>query len=187
MRMLDEKNAFVLLCFLCLWLSVAFFHFVHVPLQEEKAAILEDAEQISMEIIEIENFMNKHTNLKEYAADLSKQMEKADHALPDSMAQSSIISLFQHHALDQQIQLASITPGQAKREHDLLMLPINIKLKCNYFQLLDFLKAIQEDGRFLKINQVVVHTTDDKLSFEIEAIAYAMEAPQGTGMEPALP
>ena len=177
MRTTDEEKLFALICALCVFLFVAFFYFVHIPLQEETQQLEREAKDLSAQIIAVENFANKHQDIKEYSAAISKRQEKADRALPDSLEQSTVISLLQHHALNQQIQLVSITPGQTKTEHELIMLPIQIKLNCNYFQFLDFLKAIQEDGRFLQISRLGAHSTDDKLSFEIEATVYAM-APQ---------
>lgn len=56
-----------------------------------------------------------------------------------------------------------------------MVLPIQIKLNCDYFQLLDFLQSLQEEERFMKLDQLCVRTIDDRLSFEIEAAVYAME------------
>ncbi len=175
MQKLDEKTAFCLLCFLCCCIGAAFFCFVHIPAREDLCLLREEAALVSGEIVDIENFTNKHRDLKAYTEDIKKQLEKAKHALPDTVEQSSVVSLLQHHALIKGIQLTSITPGQTKREHDLLMLPIRVKINCNYFQLLDFLKALEEDDRFVKINQLCVHETDGRLSFEIETTVYAMD------------
>ena len=174
MRMPDEKEQFALVCTFCVWLSAAFFYFVHIPLQEETRQLEQEAQDLSRQIIDIENFANKHQNLKEYAGDISKRQEKADRALPNTLEQSAIISLLQQHALNRGIRLVSITPGQTKTEHELIMLPIRLSLNCNYFQLLDFLKSLQEDERFLQISRLDAHSADDKLTFEIEAVAYAM-------------
>ena len=178
MRKPDEKEKFVMICTLCVWLSFAFFHSVHIPAQKEIQQMEHEAADLSLKIIDIENFANKHQNIKEYAADISKRQEKVDKALPNALEQSSVINLLQRHALNRQLQLVSITPGQTKTEHGLTMLPLQIKMNCDYFQLLDFLKAIQEDARFLQITRLGAHSADDRLSFEIEANVYSMAEQQ---------
>lgn len=169
-----KKEPFVLICALCVLFSIWFFYFVHVPLLESSAQLEDETKKLSEEIIAIENFSNGHPNLREYAADIARQREMADRALPDRMEESAVISLLQQHALQQQTRLVSIIPGQLQREQDLLMLPIQLRLDCNYFQLLDFLNAIQSDDRFLRINRLAAHSKDGKIAFEVEAIIYAV-------------
>lgn len=175
MERLDEKRVFVLVCFLWFSLTIAFAFLVHLPLMEEVEEIRRETGLVSQEVISIENFTNKHVNLKEYAEDIGKQHERAEKALPSELEQSAVIGMLQRNALRHQIRLVSVSPGQIKKESRLMVLPIQIKLNCDYFQLLDFLQSLQEEERFMKLDQLCVRTIDDRLSFEIEAAVYAME------------
>ena len=113
--------------------------------------------------------------LKEYAEDVGKRHERAERALPGELKQSDVIGMLQRNALRYQIQLVSVSPGQIKKESSLMVLPIQIKLNCDYFQLLDFLQSLQEEERFIKLDKLCARTVDNRLSFEIEAAVYAME------------
>ena len=175
MERLDEKRVFFLVCTIWILISVAFVFLVHFPLREEAEEIRRETGLVLQEVISIENFTNKHVNLKEYAEDVSKRHERAEKALPGELEQSVVIGMLQRNALQHRIQIVSVSPGQIKKESSLTVLPIRIKLNCNYFQLLDFLQSLQEEERFMKLDQLCVRTVDSRLSFEIEAAVYAMK------------
>lgn len=175
MERLDEKRVFFLVCILLVFMTVAYSLLIHFPFREEAAEIRRETDLVSKEVISIENFTNKHVNLKEYAEDVGKRHERAERALPGELKQSDVIGMLQRNALRYQIQLVSVSPGQIKKESSLMVLPIQIKLNCDYFQLLDFLQSLQEEERFIKLDKLCARTVDNRLSFEIEAAVYAME------------
>ncbi len=170
----DHKSIFVLVCFMCFWAAASFYYFIHIPATEEAAEMELERNRLEREIIDIENFSNKHRDIRTYSAEISKQQTTLDRALPDNLKESTVIMLLQQHALSHQIHVLSITPGQRKEDSGLTILPLQLQLECDYFQLLDFLQAIQEDDRFLQISRLDVHSVDDRISFEIEFLAYAM-------------
>lgn len=171
----DERKVFGMVCILWLLLTLLFVFTVHYPIREEAEAIRRETELVTKEVVSIENFTNKHLNIKGYAEEVGKRHERADRALPNELEQSAVLGMLQRNALNNKVQLVSVSPGQIKKESRLMELPIQIKLSCNYFQLLDFLKTLQDEERFVKLNRLNVRTVDNRLSFEIEAAVYALE------------
>ncbi len=174
MKKPDEKSLFLLICFLCGWSIAGFLHFIHDPILEETEGINAEKEELLREIIDIENFSNQHRDMKQFSAEVSKQQEKVDRALPDELTESRVIHLLQQHALKHHIRILSISPEQQKEESGLTVLPLQLKLDCSYFQLLDFLRDIQEADRFVRISRLEVHNQEGRLLFNLEASVYAM-------------
>ncbi len=174
MKKPDDKSLFLLVCIICALIIVVFFSFIHEPLLQETAELNAEKELLIRQIIDIENFSNKHQDIRKYSAEVSRQQETADRALPDVLMESQVIQLLQQHAIKHHIQILSISPRQRKEETGLTVLPLQLKLDSNYFQLLDFLRDIQETGRFIKISHLEVHNQEDRLLFTLEASVYAM-------------
>ena len=55
-------------------------------------------------------------------------------------------------------------------------LPIQVKLYGGYFQLLDFLEALENSDRFFVIRKLEIHSKDENLDCVLDMEIYAREA-----------
>ena len=174
MRRIGGRELFSVVCCACAWALAAFYFFVHEPWQEEREVLRISCAKEEQEILGIENFMNAHRDLEEFSRETAKHQELSLKAMPREMEQGAFLEFLQGLALGKGIELTGVVPGKSISEGDVLVLPLQVNLKCNYFQLLDFLKGLQEGERFLQIRNAKIHSDKGKLACQLELAIFTI-------------
>ena len=174
------KAWFWLSCAISSALAAGFLFAVHLPLREELALAREESAICGAEILEIENFMNENGDMKVYEAEALKKKELADRALPDMVNESALVAFINGCAASRNLSLLSAIPGRQAADRGISVIPIQIKLRCDYFQLMDFLGDIDGSGRYLEVGNLSVKGVDGELECKMDIIAYSMDGGSGT-------
>lgn len=96
--------------------------------------------------------------------------------LPESMEQGRFLSLLQQEALRHGVVLTEVMPGSARSTERFAELAVETEICGSYFQVLDFLEAMEQSGRFLRIENTKVKSENGLLHCRILFKIYAMKA-----------
>ena len=166
---------------LCMSMIAAYRLLYHLPLEREILQLGLERQQTAQQIINVLNFKNEYGSLDEYMRELEERRFVVDRALPPQLEQGEFINYIQRTALANQVRLISLTPGAVENVEDdalpILRLPLRLKIECDYFKLLDFLKALEDGERFINIEQFDVSRKDDGelLDCELDVILFAIK------------
>lgn len=174
MRKLTGKEKMALVCCTGIWILIAFFLFPHAAWQEEREQIYKEQAATEQELIAVENFINAHGNMDEFYREMEEHQEHSLKAMPEEMEQGRFLEFLQRLALGCHVELLGVAPGEKIQEGDVAILPIRVQLRCRYFQLLDFLKGLQEGDRFLQVRDAKIHSDREGLACEIDLVIFAM-------------
>lgn len=169
----EQQIALLLLLLAMLSLAGGIYFF-----QEQRAELLEKQEKAGRnqrEILQIENFMNAHLQEEDCAAELKKREELVQEQLPESMEQGKFLSMLQQKSLQHGAVLTEVIPGKARNLEQFAELSIETEVCGSYFQLLDFLEAMEQGGRFLRIENTKVKSENGTLHCRILFKIYAMK------------
>ena len=175
MRKWKGRECFALVCCLCIWAMMAFYFFPHASWQEEAASVQEAQEREERDLVALENFMNAHRDLDAFSQETAKHQSLSMRAMPEELEQGAFLEFLQRLAIGNQMELLGVIPGKSVQEKDVLALPVQVKLSCNYYQLLDFLKGLQDGERFLQIRNARIHSEDGRLLCQLDLAIFAMK------------
>ena len=176
MIFMKRKKFFLLFITSLLLIGTAFFIVVY---QEQREELLAKSQQIEIQratLLSVQNFMNAHLDMNAYKQDLVMQQKIVNDLLPEHMEQGTWLEILQAKAFAHKVQINGILPGQAMKNDALYVQPVKMKISCTYFQLVDFLKALEETERFLGAKKLHIRGNDEgKLSCEVDMQIYSME------------
>lgn len=140
----------------------AFFLLICQPQQEECARMESRLAERQVQIVSVQNFMNEHIPMDVYETEIENKNQRLHKILPDDLEQSRFIGTVQQEAFKRHIIVAGIVPGKVQENGKLIVQPVQIVIHCGYFSLLDFLEALEQSERFLRMENVDVHSLDEQ-------------------------
>ena len=177
MRKWRGKEFFAVTCCACAWILAAFYFFPHEQWKEEAEQAYAEQAKEEQEIVGIENFMNAHRDMEEFSRETAMHQEMVLKALPEDMEQGAFLEFLQRLAIGHQIELLGVFPGKSSQEKDgVMVLPVQVKMNCSYFQLLDFLRELQEGERFLQVRNARIHSDGRRLTCQLDLAIFAMKS-----------
>ena len=163
----------------CVAIAAAYWFLYHQPLERELVSLGLERQRTTQQIVDILNFKNEYGSLEDCMLELDEQFRDAERALPQQFFQGEFINYIQSTAIEKGVRLISLTPGTVESAADqslpLVRLPLRIKIECDYFRLLDFLKALEESERFINIESFTATSRDDRLDCELNVILFALD------------
>ncbi len=181
------RKIFLSTVLLCLAAVAAYFFLYHQPLERKILQLELDRRKAAQQSVDIINFKNRHGDLSKLMLDLNEQRNDLERALPPQLSQGEFINYMQSTALAHQIRLLEITPNTPTRDEALPItrLPIRVHIECTYFELLDFLKALEQSERFIDIKNFKATSTSEgaRLNCELELMIFAAEIEEDTDAE----
>ena len=174
-RVTAKKRYLLLAAAICLLLIVIYIFLLRAPLHGAAASAEARAQVAAAQVLKVTNFHNAHiSDEKKYEQDLQQRQERANQALPDDIEQGRIVGYLQSKALASQLELCELTPGELRVQDGLRVLPLKLKLRGNYFQLLDFLEQLQNGERYTIIQNPQVKSKNECLECILEIDAFSM-------------
>ena len=184
--------------FFCAFLILAYLNFFRPAIQQSTAQLELERQQIIKIHDNITNFKNKYGDLDEYMQKIEERYQLTNKSLPENLMQGEFITFLQKAAMENQIKIISLTPSTAKQlEIDsadlstsnvgqqinteliqgLNMLPINLKIECDYMELINFLKLLETSERLVQIKNFSIDSKDggEKLICEICLLIFSLE------------
>lgn len=137
-------------------LLLAFYFFVHLPLQELCEEKSNQSIKFHEETVELQNFQNAHLDEQEYKKGLMERLERAEKALPPHLGQGEFLGRIQRTALGTGLKLEQAIPQERQQVEECVALPVQLKVTGDYFQLLGFLQQLRVDERFYQLQQMKV-------------------------------
>ena len=147
--------------------------FIHVPLQAERQACREEVRTLQRQIVAVTNYQNAHLDLSAYGQELTDRKARADKALPAELAQGDFLSLLQREALRHHVALQQVTPQAVQRQQDMQVLPVEVRFRCTYFDLLAFLRGLRESERCIQVERTAVRQQEGRLDCVLVLRIYA--------------
>ena len=174
-RIFSSKQSIFITIIICAGMVAAFYFFVHIYYQQKILWSNLECKKLTQVSTNILNYKNKYGNLDDYINKLEERYKLASASLPIEMNQGEFLNFLQQIALENQIKISSIVPSSIQpvdeatknySENDIKIdevenntknislnkLSININTESGYFQLINFLKAIEASERLVKID-----------------------------------
>ena len=152
MKRRKEQTAFCLLAAASVLLGLAFYAFVWLPqraeLREKEAAALE----LRREIERIAAFRRANPQPKDETEALLARETLLETMLPSRMDESGFFAETERRAKDAGLELRGIAPEQPALSDGLAREKVRLSVRGEYFALLDFIFALEQRGRFVKID-----------------------------------
>lgn len=145
---------------------------MHRPLQIKTEAMAQQAQQLQTEAAAVQAKQNS-ADFRALTQKLEETKRQTDKALPEDLAQGKFLTTLQQKANAHHLLLQKIAPGKASQSDDLQMLPIQLRLSGSYFSLLDFLRDLREEDRYVQIVQASAETGDEGLTSELTVCIFA--------------
>jgi len=154
-------------------IGLLFFFALYQPkqqaLQEKKFLLGAQREQL----ISLKNFLNAHPDLAAYEKEIAEKENKVAIMLPEHMQLSPFVSDMQKLAVRSNVVLASIKPDKINSQADYDELAVAVEATGNYFQLLAFLKAVENMPRFVRVRQMLIQAEEKQLRGRFLLVVYA--------------
>lgn len=160
----------------CVMMMAGWYWLIHEPLSVGRQKMEMEAEQAMAQTVAVENYQHAHLDFSVYQKDLSGQQERADKALPDEMEQGKFLGLLEYTAKRNHVELEQVEPGQTFQMEEACVLPIKVRFRCGYFDLLAFLREAGDGERFIRIDRVAVHGEHDGLDCTMNLSVFSLPA-----------
>lgn len=158
-----------LLCF-----ALVYF-FVHGPMQARREQAQTEALAMRREIQAVEAYRKAHAAEPSYEKDLLARQARADQALPDRLEQGVFLGKLQQLAFQHKIKLTQVVPKAAAVRDGLQVMPVEVRFRSSYFELLSFLRSLREDDRYIQVARTTVQEKDGALNCQLELRIYAVK------------
>ena len=154
-----------------------FFCFI-VPEQQariaNRQAILEEHQTHRSEL---KKFMELHSDLKEYESGLTRQLQQIRRLMPGEMDTADFIHYTERTAEKTQVTIRGMQPLPPVGSDGYFMQQLRIDLNGNYFQLMDFLSALEQGPRFVRFISISIQSKEQEyLEGSLELLIYALSA-----------
>lgn len=158
---------------ICLLLLASGYFFIHKPLVDMEQEARQVAEKSRTDLVAVDNYQNNHMDMAAYEKELVEHQARANLAMPDSLEQGTFLGMLQQEALRNHIELKQVVPKPVQQDGNLLILPVEVKMHCDYFSLLSFLQGIKECERYIQIEHTAVHEDSGALNCSLQLRIYA--------------
>lgn len=169
--MRGDKKYFSLALFIVTILSVLFYHFIHL----EKATEIESAKaninRINDEIVLIKNFNSKHKDIDEEVSILAERHYRATEAFPEKLNEEIVIDYLRKVSQNNKLEIVTLNMGELKKDSKNTA-NFNVKIRGNYFNVLDFLMEIYNGRKFIDIRGVDLKNNDGILTLNLDINCY---------------
>ena len=122
----------------------------------------------------LEVYRRSEQSKSAYREMLLKKERLLSKALPEGLNQSAFLTMLQQTALSKNIAISEVSPEKISVSGEVKVLPVKLKLKGNYFSLLDFWRELYNQPRYFNLRQVVITAKDNSLECELLLVIYAI-------------
>lgn len=162
------------LCIIGALITFILFYLVVLAPQKNRIAQLQNELQVERARIDtIENFVIAHPNSDKYLNELDQKIFQIDKMMPNQPELSEFLSLLDHTMQSSGVQLAQIKPAIAINKNGYIEIPVDILIKGNYYQTLNFLTQLEDLPRFVTVTNIATQSKQRTLETKISAIIYS--------------
>ena len=134
-----------------------------------------EAEAISLRkaIGEAAAFRRSHPDPAKAAKSAAERKRALDTMLPARLEAGTFFAAAEKHAVESGVALLGVTPGEPGTTSSFATEKLRLSVRGDYFALMDFLYALEQQGRFVKIDAMRGKVEDGTFKGEIELWIYA--------------
>ena len=135
-------------------LTVLFYQMVYVEQQadlEEKRRTLLLRQQ---DLARLEAFLQRRRDDSASEEALKKHAEWSRRLLPDELRTSDFLGDLQGYMLRSQVKVIGLTPGVPEQNEGFCRQRIELTVEGDYFQILDFIRLLEQQNRFVTIENI---------------------------------
>ena len=182
-----NKKTTISIALACLLFIFVFWYISHISSQQRISQVNLERQKLFQISDNIQEYNSKYGNLDDYIFDLEELYQSSSDTLPDQMQQGQFINLMQQIALDNQVKVLSLElsdiqllnkeANESSNEFALNKLPIVVKVESSYNSLINFLKAIEDSERLVKVDNFSMTSkgTGDDLICNLELTIFSLE------------
>lgn len=165
-------------------IAVAFgFYYFAIRPQQGHLAVLKERQWVEQQHVEaINQFVRSNPDTEKVLREVAAKLNRINQMLPDAADVGGLLLQLERAGLQSHIQLLQIVPGSAVKKGELLEIPLEITIRGDYFQILDFLQRLENDARFVKITNINIYVNEQQLEGKLGLAAYNYGAGEANAM-----
>ncbi|MBM3248386.1 MAG: hypothetical protein FJZ10_03065 [Candidatus Omnitrophica bacterium] len=143
-------------------LIILFLYFVFLPNNKKLQKLATKVASKKQLFTQVERTSQDINLLNENIANLEKEVSQLEERLPEQIEASLLIDTLKDITQESKLQFVSIEPKNTKKYEQVdqkqvyLELPITVRLKCGFNELMDFVKKIESSKRLMKISDLKI-------------------------------
>ena len=155
--------------------SAFVYFFIHVPMQAKREQAQAESQAMRQDLQAIEAYRSAHASEASYEKDLLARQARVDKALPDRLEQGVFLGRLQQLAFQNKIKLTQVAPKVAAVRDGLQVMPVEVKFRSSYFELLSFLRSLRDEDRYIQVVRTAVQEKDGALNCQVELRIFAVK------------
>lgn len=163
----DKYYSMITALVISFWLVFSYW-LIYVPSHTKLQQLRADVSANEQQLMSIKQFIDQYDSIDEFEEKVSKENTFWENKLPDNKNETEFISLLQETAYKNNTKVMSIEPADdIKKINDVQASLIRIKLQCDYFQLLAFLRDLDMLSRYNVVERVNIAKKNNILESDL--------------------
>ncbi len=160
MRSKQARKRFFLLTVVSAVIAASFYGLLYLPQRAELSAKQEETSRLRQEIAEASAFRRAHPSPEKDARSAEARTRLVGAMIPEAMDEGAFLAETEKKAAAAGISFLGVAPGDTVKMDGFAGKKLKLSVRGDYFALLDFLYALEQQGRFVKIDAVRGKTDD---------------------------
>lgn len=136
-------------------LAIMLFYFFIYQWQDQQILVLKNTVALEKQkTLQIENFLEKYPDISKYEQEIQNKIDLLNMRLPNNDGMAQFLVILENTAKKTGVKISNIKPNLPANKNNIAEYNIEIFVHGSYFQLLDFLKAMEDIPRFNLINTI---------------------------------
>lgn len=150
----------------CYWL-------IFLPRQAHIAKLTEQYHHTKRDIEVAESFAMSHPDIERYLLDLDNKITLVNKMMPNDADIGNFLVYIENTSKASGLELVQLQPGVAINKNGYREIPVEILVKGNYFQTLQFLSKLESLPRFSAVNNVLIQARSGVLENKLSIVIYS--------------
>lgn len=148
--------------------------FFHLRTEPAIDAYNREIAEYNREIEKITKFKANHKNIDEDMAELAKRHYRVATMFPNQIDEEKTVEFLRELASETELYLLAIQSDKEKLDESkkAYAQKFTVKVRGNYFHILDFMKALSTDENFYDVNKMTIKNDNGDITMEIEINCY---------------
>lgn len=170
---LKIKYQVILCIFSICCIFSAFYILILIP-QQNEIAELKNLKQVNDNKIElVEKFVVNHPDISEYDHEIQVNLDNVNKKIPDKHDISNFLAQIKQISQVTNVELLHVKPRSPVSKDNYTCMLIDVEVKGNYFQTINFLKKLKEVERFNSVNKMLMQSSNEFLKTKLELSIYS--------------
>ncbi|MBP2631113.1 MAG: Pilus assembly protein PilO [Firmicutes bacterium] len=170
---LKIKYQVILCIFSICCIFSAFYILILIP-QQNEIAELKNLKQVNDNKIElVEKFAVSHPDINEYDHEIQVNLDNVNKKIPDKYDISNFLAQIKQISQVTNVELLHVKPRSPVSKDNYTCMLVDVEVKGDYFQTINFLKKLKEVERFNSVNKMLMQSSNEFLKTKLEINIYS--------------